>query len=343
MPCGPLFFDSPCLTSQSCHFYSPFSSRSLLNTQQIQLASLPRPTMHTHSSRYHGVLFTCMVITLSMPFLVSGARPPAPVQRRQANLGYSIPMDGSGSMLTQAQDTYPPGLGEPINVIISANSDSAVLQNTVNNGGLINYYQSFNFSTECLGQHSGDNQGANLGDGNGYRMHVLLECHLFCLRVSVLVNQTAVIRWDYGNVQLGTCEETLEGGDHIRYWIQNGADANSGAIFMALSYEMPIAAQHNIIVNGYNLGRDWMIGNATTQSSIIPTSKLTNSSTYSGSTSFNGYTYHTTVNYVSGLLQNSSVGINHFQTVAVNDTSAIDGLVAVMTVKITTRRGHIDP
>ncbi|KAF8120622.1 hypothetical protein EV363DRAFT_1279190 [Boletus edulis] len=254
-----------------------------------------------------------------MPFLVSGARPPAPVQRRQANLGYSIPMDGGGSMLTQAQDTYPPGLGEPINVIISANSDSAVLQNTVNNGGLINYYQSFNFSTECLGQHSGDNQGANLGDGNGY------------------LNQTAVIRWDYGNIQLGTCEETLEGGDHIRYWIQNGADANSGAIFMALSYEMPIAAQHNIIVNGYNLGRDWMIGNATTQSSILPTSKLTNSSTYSGSTSFNGYTYHTTVNYVSGLLQNSSVGINHFQTVAVNDTSAIDGLVAVMTVKITSK------
>lgn len=55
------------------------------------------------------------------------------------------------------------------------------------------------------------------------------------------VNQTAVIRWDYGNVQLGTCEETLEGGDHIRYWVQNGPQENTGAIFMALSYEMPIA------------------------------------------------------------------------------------------------------
>ena len=54
------------------------------------------------------------------------------------------------------------------------------------------------------------------------------------------VNQTAVIRWDYGNVQLGTCEETIEGGNHIRYWIQNGPEANSGAIFMAVSYEMPI-------------------------------------------------------------------------------------------------------
>lgn len=55
------------------------------------------------------------------------------------------------------------------------------------------------------------------------------------------VNQTAVIRWDYGNVQLGTCQETLEGGDHIRYWVQNGPQENTGAIFMALSYEMPIA------------------------------------------------------------------------------------------------------
>lgn len=87
----------------------------------------------------------------------------------------------------------------------------------------------------------------------------------------------------------------------------------------------------------YNLGRDWMVGNATAQSSIIPTSKVTNASTYSGSTSFNGYTYHTTVDYVSGLLQNTSVGINHYQSVAVNGANAIDGLVAVMTVKITSQ------
>lgn len=85
----------------------------------------------------------------------------------------------------------------------------------------------------------------------------------------------------------------------------------------------------------YNLGRDWLIGNATAQSSIITTSKLTNASTYSGQTSFNGYTYHTSVQYVSGLLQNASSGVNHFQTVGVNGTNAIDGLVAVMTVKIT--------
>ena len=61
------------------------------------------------------------------------------------------------------------------------------------------------------------------------------------LRVPITVNQTAVIRWDYGNVELGTCQETIEGGNHFRYWIQNGPDANTGAIFMAVSYEMPIA------------------------------------------------------------------------------------------------------
>jgi hypothetical protein len=274
----------------------------------------PRPRSHT--------LLSYLAVALWAPLLVSAVRsswPPGPPQRRDTNYGYYIPMDGGGSMLTQVQNTYPPGLGEPINVILSAYSDSPVLQDTVDNGGLINYYQSFGFSTECLGQHSGDDQAANLGDGNGY------------------LNQTAVIRWDYGNVELGTCEETIEGGNHFRYWIQNGPDANSGAIFMAASYEMPIAEQHNIIVNGYDLGRDWLVGNATAQSSILPTSELTNASTYSGETSFNGYTYLTSVTYVSGLLQNTSVDINHAQTVAVNGTNAIDGLVAVMTVKITTQ------
>lgn len=43
--------------------------------------------------------------------------------------------------MQQVQDTYPPGLGEPINVIISAYSDSQVLQDTTANGGLINYFQ----------------------------------------------------------------------------------------------------------------------------------------------------------------------------------------------------------
>ncbi|KIK90899.1 hypothetical protein PAXRUDRAFT_831276 [Paxillus rubicundulus Ve08.2h10] len=276
----------------------------------------PLPT-RSYSTSYS--VLPC-VAALSMFMLVSATpSSPPPPEKRDTNYGYYIPMDQGGSMLTEVPDTYPAGLGEPINAILSAYSDSTVLQNTLDNGGLINYYQSVGFSTECLGQHSGNSQGANLGDGNGY------------------LNETAVIRWAYGDVNVGTCTETIEGGNHFRYWIQDGPDADSGAIFMAVSYEMPIAQQHNIVPNGYNLGRDWLIGNATAQSTLIPTENLTNASTYSGQTSFNGYTYQTSVNYVSGLLQNTSTGINHFQSVAVNGSNAIDGLVAIMTVQIVSR------
>lgn len=39
---------------------------------------------------------------------------------------------------------------------------------------------------------------------------------------SVQANQTAEMRWDYGDPELGTCQETIEGGSHFRYWTQNG-------------------------------------------------------------------------------------------------------------------------
>lgn len=214
-----------------------------------------------------------------MPFLVSAVRssvPPTP-QRRETNYGYYIPMDGGGSMLTvrttlyhpchdvsfdffllpqQVQNTYPAGLGEPINVIISAYSDSAVLQSTVSNGGVINYYQSVCRTgpscppSTCLGRSvSRPNAWVSIPvtikapilvtGTDTVRIPFCLSDHPDMFRPAV--NQTAVIRWDYGNVQLGTCEETIDGGNHIRYWIQNGSNANSGAIFMAVSYEMPIA------------------------------------------------------------------------------------------------------
>lgn len=80
-----------------------------------------------------------------------------------------------------------------------------------------------------------------------------------------------------------------------------------------------------------------MIGNITNQTSLIPTLDVTNTTTYSGRTSFGNYTYETDVTYVSGLLSNTSVGINHYLTVGANGTNAIDGLVAVMLVKIVER------
>ncbi|KAJ3734315.1 hypothetical protein DFJ43DRAFT_962666, partial [Lentinula guzmanii] len=244
-------------------------------------------------------------------------------RRDTPSQGYFDPSSNGGSMLTAVEDTSPPGQQEPINLIISANSDSTVLEDGNIDGGLQTYFNSLGFAGECLGNHLGDDQSANLGDGNG------------------LINQTGVMRWDYGNVQTGTCEETIDGGNHYRYWIQNGSAADSNAIFMAASYELPATSNHDIVVNGYNLGRDWIIGNIT--GSAIPTESLTNSSSYSGNTSFNGFNFSTTVQYVSGLLPNTSVGINHNLTVATNGENAVDGLVAVLTVKITATNATASP
>ena len=81
---------------------------------------------------------------------------------------------------------------------------------------------------------------------------------------------------------------------------------------------------------------DWLIGNATSQSTVIPTSNLTNGTTYSGQTTYGGYVYQTDVQYVSGYLSNTSIGINHNLSVGATGTNAADGLVALMNVKILT-------
>ncbi|RDB14758.1 hypothetical protein Hypma_016392 [Hypsizygus marmoreus] len=241
----------------------------------------------------------------------------ADTSRKVPEQGYYNPQANGGSLLTQIPVTYPMGQGEPVNAIISGLSDTDVLVDSEVNGGLRNYFLSFGFSSECLGQKSVGNQKVDLGDGNGYQ------------------NETSTIRWNYGDPALGSCKETIQGGNHFRYWVQNGPLANSGAIFMAVSYELPLARQHDIIPDGYNLGRDWLIGNITQSS--IPTRNLTDSSAYSGSTSWAGYTYQTDIKYLPGLLQNTSDGINHNITVGVDGINAVDGLVALFTVRIATR------
>ncbi|KAI0766455.1 hypothetical protein BD413DRAFT_615245 [Trametes elegans] len=249
---------------------------------------------------------------------VQHARAPSPLWRRGRSVpeaGFYDPTQSGGSMLTVAPNTG--GLGEPLNVIISGHSDAAVLVDSEDNGGFRNYFLSVGFGAECLGQHAGDAQTANLGDGK--------------------VNETSELRWDYGDPQLGTCTETIKGGNHFRYWVQDGSEANSGAIFMATSYELPIQMGHDIVFNGYNLGRDWLVGNATAQSSLIPTANITNGTTYSGQTSFGGYTYKTDALYVSGIASNSSAGVNHDLSVGNNNTPAVDGYVAVLTVSIVSK------
>ncbi|OSD07339.1 hypothetical protein PYCCODRAFT_1463624 [Trametes coccinea BRFM310] len=254
---------------------------------------------------------------LSFARYPNAPRSPSPLWRRGRNvppMGFYNPTELGGSMLTIAPNTN--GLGEPLNVIVSGHSDATVLVDSEDNGGLRNYFLSVGFGAECLGQHAGDAQTANLGDGKGQ------------------VNETSELRWDYGDPSLGTCTETIKGGNHFRYWVQDGSKANSGAIFMATSYELPIQMGHDIIFDGYNLGRDWLVGNATAQQSLIPTGNITNGTTYSGQTSFGGYTYKTDVIYLSGILSNSSQGVNHNVTVGNANTLPVDGYVAVMTISI---------
>ncbi|KAL0578536.1 hypothetical protein V5O48_003479, partial [Marasmius crinis-equi] len=237
--------------------------------------------------------------------------------RKSTSEGFVNPNDNGGSFYTKVVDTNPPGQAEPVNLIISANSDGDVLQEREDKGGLLNFFLSLQFSGECLGQHAGNSQQVNLGDGHDY------------------LNETAVIRYNYGDPQLGSCQESIKGGNHFRYWVQNGPNENTGAIFIAASYEKPIAEGHDIIKNGYNLGRDYFVGNIT--GSAIPTTNLTNQSTYSGETNFGGFKYSTSVKYLSGLLPNTSIGINHNDSVPIPGFNAIDGLVALLEVKITER------
>ncbi|KAB5592825.1 hypothetical protein CTheo_3745 [Ceratobasidium theobromae] len=325
-----------------------------------------------------------------------------PVRRGVPDVGYDDPRANGGSLLTSGFVTYPAGLGEPLNVIISAKSDKDVLVDREDKGGLRNFFLSMDFSGECLGQHLGSDQKADLGDGRG------------------AVNETAVMRYNFGDPYVGSCRETVEGGNHFRYWVQS----SSGAVFMAASVELPIEKGHDIIRNGYNLGRDWVVGNLTggaivsfdfapdipaspeipdsvkslsvssvseTNTAIptsvvpnitfplstivptdtasapivvaisesvsstatvpiaIPTASLSFSTpsatptpsgtnpTFTGRTTYGGYTYETTATYVSGLLSNSSEGVNHPITVEYSGRPAQDGLVAILEVKIVSR------
>ena len=48
------------------------------------------------------------------------------------------------------------------------------------------------------------------------------------------VNETSELRWDYGDPNLGTCKETIDGGNHFRYWIQDGPSGNRCVIPLVL-------------------------------------------------------------------------------------------------------------
>jgi hypothetical protein len=184
-----------------------------------------------------------------------------------AGVDFFNPIVGGGSMLNNVGN----GLGEPLNVIISALSSPAILTND----GILKFGRAIGFSQECLGLHAGNPQSANLGDGNGF------------------VNEAMELRQDYFDPIFGTCLESIIGGNHFRVYRQNGPTANSSALFLAVSQEEDLGEHHNIVANGYDFGRDAFVARAV------------------GTTSFGGTTYWTTARYMAGLLAPGSVGVNH--------------------------------
>ncbi|KAG2145937.1 uncharacterized protein EDB93DRAFT_1251152 [Suillus bovinus] len=201
---------------------------------------------------------------------------------KRGDVAYYNPIDAGGSMLINAGDGY----GEPMNVIISGLSSPAVL--TLN--GAINFARAIGFSEECFGLHLGGYMSADLGDGNGW------------------VNQTIELRQDYGNAGIGTCLESIIGGNHFRIFVQNGTAADSGALFLAVSREEPVTENHDVVPDGYNIGRNQLVSAAV------------------GETRYHGIKYYTTSQNITGLLEPGADGINH--------GIAQDGIVTLLTVTI---------
>jgi len=193
------------------------------------------------------------------------------------------PTIGGGSLLNHDSGS---GLGEPLNVIISGFSSPWVLSD----GGLVHFANAIGFDIECFGAHLGAPQTANLGDGHGW------------------VNQTLELRNDYGNDILGTCWESLAGGNHFRMYRQNGPSANTGALFLAVSEEKNVFDGHTIAPNGYDIGRDSLVKSAV------------------GLKKYRGIKYQTTAQSLSGMIPAGSTGVNH--------DIAIDGVVTLLTVTI---------
>ncbi|SCV72264.1 BQ2448_4958 [Microbotryum intermedium] len=205
------------------------------------------------------------------------------------DLGFYNVIPGGGRWLTYAvEDTL---LGEPINVVISADSDPFIMTEA----GLDDWFLSIQYGAEFLNVSLGGKQKADLGDGNGRH------------------NQTQILRYNYFDTIYGTLQESVNGGSHVRIWQQNGLMADSGAWFVAASVEYPAAMGHLIVPNGYDLGRDEVVGNATMRNGTI--SPATNR------------TFSATSQLIQFLPANSSANINH--------DIKTDGNVAILTVKVT--------
>lgn len=208
-----------------------------------------------------------------------------PMKRDEKPTGYADPSKVNGGRMLTVVGNNKGGLGEPLNVIISNKSDPWVLSEC----GFTNYSYSLNFRNGEIPKLSfASLQKANLGDGYGVRRQKGLQ--------------------RYGDL----AKEVLSGGNHFRWWRQEGKSANTSAIFIAASVEKSKDENHMIVDNGYDLGRDLLVKNATKGTTK---DKL-------------GNEYKASVAWDNSLLKDiKKKDINHH--------IGIDGRVAVLTVKVT--------
>uniref|UniRef100_V5F2K3 DNL-type domain-containing protein n=1 Tax=Kalmanozyma brasiliensis (strain GHG001) TaxID=1365824 RepID=V5F2K3_KALBG len=230
-----------------------------------------------------SVTLTTLALATAALSATSTAALPSTLSRRQSSSqGYFSPSANGGSMLTEQR--------EPLNIIVSGQSSPGVLYQD----GFEEFSRALYFSPgSCLGISQGGFQSANLGDGNGDRP------------------QTNIMRYNYKQGDSGTCLESLHGGNHFRYWIQNGSAADSGAVFIAASVELNATLNHMIAPNGYDDGRDEIVGNATAGTLTSPGGF--------------GYTVSRTTNSL----------LSGFSASQINHGISIDGTVDVLTVTIT--------
>ncbi|WFD37036.1 hypothetical protein MCUN1_003928 [Malassezia cuniculi] len=213
--------------------------------------------------------------------------------------GFENPLLTGGVMLSKGNLSEP--IGEPLNVIVSSFSSPEVLTPE----GFLLWATSIQFGVSCLGQGDEDSfQYANLGKENPN------------VRQGSASGNNGVLRWNYGNPSVGTCRQTLVGGNHFRWYIQKTAKSGT-AIFLAVSDELSLAQAHKISTNGYNVGRDHLLSVA-----LNP-----------NGTNWGGHYYNATILWVdAGILLNaSSENINH-PDVALPGQPNQDGRVAVLNI-----------
>lgn len=202
---------------------------------------------------------------------------------------------------------YPdrPYEGEPLNIIISNTSSPDVLKPE----GFLIWATALGFGVSCLGQ--GDPQTvmyANLGNGNRN------------IKQGSGSGLNGVLRWNYGYPDVGTCKQSITGGNHFR-WFQQRSNTNK-SIFIAASLEQSLENLHNIQRDGYNRGRDDVIEIATKPDGV----------------EWKGNKFRATVQWIGpGILMNAtSKNISHPE-MAAKRQPVVDGRVAVLYIQTLAR------